>query len=367
MMKESMPRSGGMHELRRSQAKQMGLEWMGRLGIFLACLEMTKRRTRILMYHRFSDDEGDEEKTPRSVFEEEIGCAKKRFRFMDMEEYLERVRNGREVPHKTAIVTVDDGYRDFYEIAYPALRKHAVPATVFLTTDFIDGKGWLWTDIIRYALKQTTKDGLTLEIGGRVREMPIRNEQEKRRASHTLGEECKTLSLRDRTVTLEKLLEMLRVELPARPTDDFAPLTWAEVIEMHRDGISFGAHTCSHPILTRVTREQALYEIAESKRRIKEKLGRQVVSFCYPNGLESDYDAELKGIVETQGFWGATTAVYGMNGRGSDRYELRRIPAGNGQLVRFVADMSGFTECRRFLRSRPLGRGSAAKRRPLPD
>jgi peptidoglycan/xylan/chitin deacetylase (PgdA/CDA1 family) len=330
---------------------------MRRLGIFLACLEITKGRTRILMYHRFTKNELEKDKTSQSVFEEEICCANKRFRFMDMEEYLGRVRNGKEVPDKTAIVTVDDGYRDFYEIAYPVLRKHTVPATVFLSTDFIDGKGWLWTDIIRYALKETTREGLTIEIAGRAHELPIRNEKEKRLASHTCGEACKTLSLQDRTAALEKLLEILGVELPARPTEDFAPLTWAQVIEMYRHGISFGAHTCSHPILTRVARDQALYEIAESKKRIEEKLERQVVSFCYPNGFEGDYDAELKGLVEREGFWGASTAVYGTNGRGADRYELRRIPAGNGQLVRFMADMSGFNECRRFLRTKPFATG----------
>ena len=342
--------------MKSAQVKQIGLEWMGRLGIFSACLEITKERTRILMYHRFTDKEMDEEKTPGRVFEEEICYAKERFRFMDMEEYLGRVKNGKEVPDKTAIVTVDDGYRDFYEIAYPVLRKHAVPATVFLTTDFIDGKGWLWIDIIRYALKETTRDGLTIEIAGKTHELSIRDEKETRWASRTLGVACKTLSPQDRTATLEKLLEMLGVELPARPTEDFAPLTWAQVIEMHRDGISFGAHTCSHPILTRVERDRALYEIAESKKRIEENLGRQVVSFCYPNGFEGDYDAELKRTVETEGFWGATTAVYGMNGRGSDRYELRRIPAGYRQLVGFMADMSGFNECRRFLRQSPFAK-----------
>lgn len=40
----------------------------------------------------------------------------------------------------------DDGYRDFYEVADPVLRRLGLAAMVFLTTDFVDGKDWLWFD-----------------------------------------------------------------------------------------------------------------------------------------------------------------------------------------------------------------------------
>ncbi len=53
------------------------------------------------------------------------------------------------------VITVDDGYLDFYEIAFPALREAGLPATLFLTTRFVDGDIWLWPDQVRYILEHS--------------------------------------------------------------------------------------------------------------------------------------------------------------------------------------------------------------------
>jgi peptidoglycan/xylan/chitin deacetylase (PgdA/CDA1 family) len=51
---------------------------------------------------------------------------------------LARFLQGKEpLPAKTVAITIDDGYRSTYEIAYPILRKFGFPATVFLYTDFV--------------------------------------------------------------------------------------------------------------------------------------------------------------------------------------------------------------------------------------
>jgi len=48
----------------------------------------------------------------------------------------------------SVLLTVDDGYQDFYNLAFPILKKYEVPATVFFTTDFIDKRIWLWHDLL---------------------------------------------------------------------------------------------------------------------------------------------------------------------------------------------------------------------------
>jgi peptidoglycan/xylan/chitin deacetylase (PgdA/CDA1 family) len=67
-------------------------------------------------------------------------------------------------------------------------------------------------------------------------------------------------------------------------------LSWEEAKEMSRNGISFGAHTVSHPILTKLPLDRARKERLDSKRRIEQELDREVTTFCYPNGWPGDYD-----------------------------------------------------------------------------
>jgi len=68
---------------------------------------------------------------------------------------------------------------------------------------------------------------------------------------------------------------------------------------MNNDGITFGAHTVNHTILTNIPLEQAKQEIAQSKMDIENILGKEVNTFSYPNG---DSNPELIKLVEEIGF-----------------------------------------------------------------
>jgi len=62
-------------------------------------------------------------------------------------------------------------------------------------------------------------------------------------------------------------------------------LTWQDVDEMQRGGsIEFGSHTMRHPNLAKIPLDQVRWELFESKKRLEEKLGREMVGFAYPYG-----------------------------------------------------------------------------------
>lgn len=81
-------------------------------------------------------------------------------------------------------------------------------------------------------------------------------------------------------------------------------MTWEQVAELRDAGMEIGAHTVSHPDLTTLDWETAGFEIAQSKAELDQRLGINVISFCYPTGL---YNAGIEEQVRAAGYLNATT------------------------------------------------------------
>src|SRR5262249_14678170 len=133
----------------RNLIKQTLLNLMRVSGAFDLMRLISSRRALILTYHRFSEREDSVRVSARAFYEqvEYLAAHYTIVRLWQLAGYLLR---GRELPPRMAAITIDDGYRDAYEIAFPILRKHRAPATVFVVTDFVEGNSWLWTDKPRY-------------------------------------------------------------------------------------------------------------------------------------------------------------------------------------------------------------------------
>ncbi len=74
---------------------------------------------------------------------------------------------------------------------------------------------------------------------------------------------------------------------------------WGEIREMRSCGITFGAHTVSHPRLTEIPPEQARGEIEDSKKQLEDGLGEEVPTFCYPYGF---FNRGVRDMVQAAGF-----------------------------------------------------------------
>ena len=91
----------------------------------------------ILCYHRFGPRATKLNVTPAAFEAQMEYLAREGYTVIPLKR-LARFLEGREpLPAKTVAITIDDGYRSSYEIAYPILRKFGFPATVFLYTDFV--------------------------------------------------------------------------------------------------------------------------------------------------------------------------------------------------------------------------------------
>lgn len=177
--------------------------------------------------------------------------------------------------------TLDDGYRDNWEIAWPIFRRRQVPFTVFLTTDFIDGTLPMCWSLLERCIGRA--DEFALSDGRRRRHWPTRTAGEKRAAF----DEAEVLFRSASRSVAERLAADLRSRYGTELWDEARrdALDWAQVREMAADPlVDIGAHSLSHPLLGELDREEARHQIAGSKAAIEREIDRPVRHFAFPFG-----------------------------------------------------------------------------------
>jgi peptidoglycan/xylan/chitin deacetylase (PgdA/CDA1 family) len=224
-------------------------------------------------------------------------------------------------------LTFDDGWRDFYEYAFPILLAHGAPATVFLPTDFIGTNRWFWTDRLALLLHRLAQ----LKDGNK-RAFQLRDPL-LRRIVCTPGKLEKKLAgtiamLKPlRLEKIEELVSQLAAVVEEHPNPQGrAFLTWEEVQEMYRSGlITFGSHTAAHSFMTALPENQAQLELSKSLDVLvaRKVVNSDFVSFCYPYG---SYSERLSKMVRHAGYHLATTGECGWHRKGGDAFMVKRIP-----------------------------------------
>jgi peptidoglycan/xylan/chitin deacetylase (PgdA/CDA1 family) len=266
---------------------QRALQVSGALHFFRL---KNSRRFRILTYHHFDAASAGE-------FELQCRHIRRHYHPVSLDDVAALIRDGKSLPPNAIALTVDDGYKDFYQHAYPCLRKYGIPTTMYLITGFLDGTVEPWWDRLREAYRDT----------------PLETNYEQ------AAEQLKSLPQEERLDFIDRLPK--RGALPP-------PVAWDEVREMSRNGVTFGAHTQSHPILsTLATDSEIRAEVEGSRDRIADELGCPVAHFCYPNGKTCDFDERVVRIVQNAGFQTAVSTERGFNTSDDDPFALRRIGA----------------------------------------
>jgi peptidoglycan/xylan/chitin deacetylase (PgdA/CDA1 family) len=280
-----------------------------------------ERNAQILIYHRVNEDHDPYfGGVPPAVFERQMAYVASRFRVLPLPELVAGLRTA-SLPEQAIAVTFDDGYRDNYLHAFPILRRYSIPATIFLATAAIGSNEALWHDDVFSAFRETRVPALE-SFGPRRTTGPLDTVRDRLRLQREVLTYVRTLDATERSAAIAELRDSLGVGAPS-PAKGLM-LSWNEVAEMHRAGVSFGSHTATHPILSLTNRDAARRELAESKRAIEERLGSRVDGFAYPNGARADFHAETKDLLRETGYDYAVTTLPGANEPGCDPFELRR-------------------------------------------
>ncbi len=327
------------------------------MGFLKAINHVTSNKINIMLYHGFREMAARENNgamrklLPIETFEEHVKIYVRYGAPLSLHEVVERVSSSK----NGIVITLDDGYANNYHLAFPVLQKYQFPATIFLTTGFIDRKVFLWSDWLDHLVYAAPPGDSVFEWN----QMAIRVKLEKDGARGpviaTLKRFLKKWAIEEIFGFLKALQVHLRVdyrwdEIPPA----LQPLRWEDIRAMQRSGlVSFGGHTCSHPILSRCTSEVQRFEVFEAKRRIEEELPETCSMFAYPNGKHGDYTEATKGLLREAGYTLAVTTESGYNRpSSSERYELRRWGADDVSSEHLTFLVSGGALISGYLRGR---------------
>jgi peptidoglycan/xylan/chitin deacetylase (PgdA/CDA1 family) len=104
----------------------------------------------ILCYHRFDYGEQSSMNTPPHIFENQMKFLKENgYRVISAQDLLDFLAYQRQVPKKSVLITIDDGYRSAYRNAWPILNKYGFTATLFVYTSYvgISAKAVTWDEL----------------------------------------------------------------------------------------------------------------------------------------------------------------------------------------------------------------------------
>lgn len=299
------------------------IQLAGPVGGYQFCRIITRSTPKILMYHRFSESP-QPGFVHREVFERQVVYLKNNFNIITLNDLVKGYQQHGVFPANSVVITVDDGYSDFYDIAFSLLKKHNISATFFVTTRFIDGDFWLWPDRIRYILEHSNKIDLHKIDGSFWCKTQLMINGDRRALWVTLVNYLLSIPEEEKNHWLDEFTEQQRIKLPVRPTGNYQAVNWNQVREMDANNIEIGAHTQSHPSLGRLKPEQLSTEIQGSADVIHNQIGHRPTSFCFPNGQPSDYSELAKENVMVSGCQSAVTAFYDEHVT-NDLFELRRF------------------------------------------
>jgi peptidoglycan/xylan/chitin deacetylase (PgdA/CDA1 family) len=318
------------------------------IGVPRALRHMARSRLTVLCYHGVVRDKtgGDDylfrNCTTAGEFRHQLRLLKRHYRPVSAKDLLDALRASRPLPERAVLVTFDDGYRNNLTVAAPELEAEGVPALFHLTTGLIGTRERLWGTRLDLVVMEWKDGDIPLPDGSR--EARPRDVAGRRALAARLRKACKHLDDPGRLEYLGRLARAHGAPLAGDQERD-AFMTWDDARELHRRGFALGAHTVSHPIMSRLSLEQAETELRECKSRIERELGTECPWLAYPNGKPEDVGVAVMRSARACGFEVAFTTTPGYFVVGDDPLAIPRVGVGGRtSAAAFLGRVAGLPE-----------------------
>ena len=244
---------------------------------------------------------------------------------LSMDDVIEHYKTGESYPPFSFAVTFDDGFENNYSVAAPILKDLNVPATFYVTTDFIENNHMSWTDRLEYCLEVVSEGQLSFFWDQNMH--VFKNREDK----ISLLEHLRSRVKQDPTIDLSNLVSDIFLQCgldEITQSDDPLDLkmSWKQISELNNDeNFIIGGHTHSHPILSFLNDSEIEKEIKTSVCLLDKKAGIKSSHYAYPEGLEYCYSDEVIKVLKNHDVVCCPTAEYGVNQIDCDLFRLKRI------------------------------------------
>lgn len=331
---------------------------------------MPKTEVTILMLHRvgvpcaFHLPANENMKVSPSFLETFVNDARTQgYDFLSMDELTELMAAPEETPPRKAfLLTFDDGYLDNFVLAYPLLKRLAVPFCIYVTTGFINAspvfRPW-WYQLEDVIL---ARDALKTPVG---ESFSLKNAHEKQQAFLTIR--ARIMANRENH---DRYCAWLAVQSAALGETLLEPLFmgWDHIRQLAVDElVTIGAHTLNHPVLSTLDETASFQEVKCSKEILEHQCGREVRHFAYPFGGPVEAGPREWALAQKAGFSTAVATRQDEVRIGcANRFALPRVMLTESKTLRVLQGenfrskvknaikrpfrMLGFYQARQFLR-----------------
>lgn len=323
------PVPGGKEDIRSTRQRRFTRavkSMFVRLGIVAAAraLPASGCSATILRYHSVSAS-GDYRSPTIAVspdgFESQMSFLARHYNVLSLDDLLTRLEQ-KDLPRNSVAITFDDGYLDNATEALPILARYGLPATFFVTSDAVLGKGAFWVGWLYRAVATSSSTVLraaSLAMTGAFNANATRDQTFASLA--TLVDNAEEHIRPQYLVDLERLFPAMP---PLAAPSDFM-MTLDDLRKLSAAGMTIGAHTATHRVLAGIDPDVAREELARSKRELEAALDSPVDHLAYPNGhVTSNVDTMACSLAGQVGFRSAGTSRRGIVTVGADFLDLPR-------------------------------------------
>jgi peptidoglycan/xylan/chitin deacetylase (PgdA/CDA1 family)/glycosyltransferase involved in cell wall biosynthesis len=331
-------------EQSRRFVKRFAYRMMESFGLFPLLRHLNRRKILVLLYHGVSHlpstSSLNDLHVPVEQFRRQMHWLRRKFTPISLSEMIAALEGRAPWPQRAVLVSLDDGYRNNLEIAWPILRESGFQPILFAPTAYIGNERVAWTEDLERRIRATRALGVRLDATW----LWLRTFEERRAAFREICLALKRISRGARECTLKDLQDQLRAADGASlPAVNELRLTWEELGAFQREGVDVGSHTICHGLLPLLAPDEIRNEVEGSKRELESRLKTSILAFAYPNG---DWNDEVRQEIQSAGYSCAFSAQPGMNGPLTDRFLLHRVPINaNDSFGEFMGAVSDFNRC----------------------
>lgn len=230
-----------------------------------------------------------------------------------------------DLPPACVAITFDDGFVDNLDLAVPLLEKYGVPATFYVTADYVVDGGIPWFLRTLRAFQSTSRESWTPPDKAAVY---LDSEEQRDTARRIANRFCAATDSQRRLQFLADLEESLGVS-PASDAEQPQIIMNAEQLRrLTQKGFTVGSHSTSHPNLALLPLDVAQNEVEASKQVLEEIISAPVRHFAYPNPiLQPHFTEATMQLLQAAGYHTGATSVSGTADTRTPQFALPRLSA----------------------------------------